>query len=664
MFVFKAAVLGGGTMGGEIAQTIAAADIPVVVKDVDPEFVDKAIEKARGVTKSQLGSLVKKEKLTQEAADARLEEVMGLVTGTTTYEEFGDVDIVIEAVPEKMEIKKTVYAELDEATPGHAILASNTSSLSVTEIGAATLRPDKVVGLHFFWPASVMPLVELISGDQTSRETVTAAFNFAQAIRKQPITCREVPGFVVNRILTSAAGEIWRAQEEGKLSIKKIDEAVTEANVLPMGPFFLADMSGLDIALHTAEYMQQSYGDRFYVHKGMKKLVDAGKLGAKSGGDGFYKDGEPQVDGDADPDDAELADLIMLKALVEACSLLEERVSTVREIDLGMMAGAGLDPRRGLFPPFWKADLEGLDTMLEKLEKYSESHGERFAPPRILKRLVAQGRLGLKSGQGFYAYPQGDGEGAVKLEKRGEVAIAWLANPPMNAISPDVIADLGKVWEQVKADDELKAMVVYSSLPVVYSAGADIKAFTKMDSPEKGAELINNGHALLRELGQSSVSTVAAVNAIAYGGGCELAMACDFRVAAESAVFGQPEINLGIIPGFGGTQRLARLVGPSKALQMNLTGDAVLAKEAREWGLADDLVPDEELLEVALSWARKLAQQAPLAVEQVKLVSNKGDLDEGIEAEKQGFATVFLSEDGREGISAFLQKRKAKWQGK
>ena len=297
------------------------------------------------------------------------------------------------------------------------------------------------------------------------------------------------------------------------------------------------------------------------------------------------------------------------------------------------------------------------------MEKYEESHGERFAPPRILKRLVAQGRLGLKSGQGFYAYPQTDADGTVKLEKRGEVAIAWLANPPMNAISPQVIQDLGKVWEEVKADDELKAMVVYSSLPVVFSAGADIKAFTSMDEAG-GAELINTGHALLRELGQNRVSTVAAVNAIAFGGGCELAMACDFRVAADSAVFGQPEINLGIIPGFGGTQRLPRLVGPSKALEMNLTGDAVLAPEASRWGLADALVPDEELFDTAVAWAKKLAGQAPLAVEQIKQVANKADLDEGIEAEKQGFATAFLSEDGREGISAFLQKRSAKWQGK
>ncbi len=663
MFVFKAAVLGGGTMGGEIAQVIANADIPVVVKDVEREFVDKALEKAKGVTKSQLDRLVSKEKLTQEQADARLDEVMGLITGTTTYDEFGDVDIVVEAVPERMEIKKAVYRELDEVTPGHAILASNTSSLSVTEMGRETLRPGKVVGFHFFFPASVMPLVEIISGEDTSRDTVTTAFNFAQAIRKQPITCREVPGFVVNRILNSGVGEVWREQEEKGLSIKKIDEGIAAANVTPMGPFFLIDMLGLDTVLHVAEYLNESYGDSFYVHKGMQKLVAEGKLGAKSGGEGFYSDGEPNIDGDADPDTEELADLIMLKSFVEACKVLEEGICTVREIDLGMMAGAGLDPRRGLFPPFWKADLEGLDTILEKLERYEESHGERFAPPRTVKRLVAQGRLGLKSGQGFYSYPQTDAEGTVKLEKRGEVAIAWLANPPMNAISPQVIQDLGKVWEEVKADGEIKAMVVYSSLPVVFSAGADIKAFTSMDE-SSGAELINSGHALLRELGQSRVSTVAAVNAIAYGGGCELSMACDFRVAAESAVFGQPEINLGIIPGFGGTQRLPRLVGPAKALEMNLTGDAVLAPEAAEWGLADDLVPDEELFETAFAWARKLAQQAPLAVEQIKQVSNTADLDDGIEAEKQGFATAFLSEDAKEGISAFLGKRSARWQGK
>ncbi|HZO05819.1 MAG TPA: 3-hydroxyacyl-CoA dehydrogenase family protein [Solirubrobacterales bacterium] len=290
MFVFKAAVVGAGTMGGEIAQAIASSDIPVVLKDIDQEFVDHGLEKAREVTKGQLDRLVEKEKLTEEQASARLEEVIGLIEGTTTYDSFGDVDLVIEAAPEKMEVKQAVFAELDEVTPGHAILASNTSSLSISEMGEATLRPEKVVGFHFFYPASVMPLVEIVEGDETDPEAVQAAYNFAQAIRKQPITCAEVPGFVVNRILNSAVGEIWRAQAEQGLSIKKIDEAITAANVAPMGPFFLGDLLGLDTILHVAEHLQASYGDRFYVHPMMRELVEAGKLGQKTG-QGYYAHG-------------------------------------------------------------------------------------------------------------------------------------------------------------------------------------------------------------------------------------------------------------------------------------------------------------------------------------------------------------------------------------
>jgi enoyl-CoA hydratase/3-hydroxyacyl-CoA dehydrogenase len=666
MFVSKAAVVGGGTMGGEIAQAIAAADIPVVVKDIDQKFVDAALDKARAVTEGQLGRLVKKEKLTQEQADARLAEVMGLITGTTSYAEFGDVDFVVEAVPEKMEIKQAVFREIDAATPGHAILSSNTSSLSITEIGEATLRADKVVGFHFFYPASVMPLVEVIVGEDTSQETATAAYNFAQAIKKQPIVCGEVPGFVVNRILMATIGEIWRAQEENGLSLKAIDEAIAAAKVAPMGPFFLTDLLGLDTVYHVAAHLNESYGDSFYVHQGLKGLVEEGKLGAKSGGEGFFKDGEQTIPGEAAPDAEELVAMFTCRALIEACLLVEEGICSVRDIDLGMMAGAGLDPRRGLLPPFWKADVEGLDTVLERMEQLEEKHGERFATPITLKRLVTQGRLGLKSGQGFYPYPQAD-EGeqpeTVKLETRGDVAIAWLANLPMNAISPDVIRDLKTIWEKVNASGDVGAMVIASSVPVVFSAGADIKAFTTMDQ-ESGAELINTAHALLREFGTSPVATIAAVNSIAFGGGCEVAMACDVRIAAEAAVFGQPEIKLGIIPGFGGTQRLPRLVGENKALEMNLVGDAVLSEEALELGLVNRVVPDHELFETALMWGRKLAAQAPLAKGQIKAVSAKGEIDAGIEAEKAGFAAAFQSEDAKEGISAFLGKRTPKWSGK
>jgi enoyl-CoA hydratase/3-hydroxyacyl-CoA dehydrogenase len=662
MFVFKAAVVGAGTMGGEIAQVIAAADIPVILKDVKQEFVDVGLQKAREVTEQQVARLVKKEKITEEQGREQVEAILGRITGTTSYEGFGDVDLVIEAVPERMEIKQAVFAELDAITPGHAILSSNTSSLSITEIGDATSRPEKVCGFHFFYPASVMPLLEIVVGDETDPDTVQAAYNFAQAIRKQPITCAEVPGFVVNRILSAAISEVYMAQEEGGLSIQQIDAQIQEAKRAPMGPFFLVDLLGLDTVLHVSEHMVNSYGDeRFYVHKGMQRLVGEKQLGAKTGGAGFYKEGQPQIEGDAEPP-ADLPDRMAGKALIEACLLLEEGVAATRAIDLGMMAGAGMDPRRGILPPLMWADITGLDVVLEQLEQFSEQHGERFAPPQILRRLVAQGRLGQKSGQGFFPWPRPDegSEGPVQLETRDGYAIAWLNNPPANSLSPEVLEAFRRVWEQV--DGKVPALVLASGNPLVFSAGADIKAFTRM-SESNGAEMLSAMNDLLRSLERSRTVTIAAVNAIAYGGGNEIAMACDIRIAADSAVFGQPEVNLGIIPGFGGTQRLPRLVGTSKALEMNMTGDALLADSAYEFGLANQVVPDHELLDTAVLWARKLAGKAPIAVEQIKRVSANGDLDAGLTAEQEGFITAFTSEDAKEGISAFLGKRSPHWKG-
>ena len=282
MFVFKAAVVGAGTMGGEIAQVIANADIPVVLKDVEERYVEQGLEKANSLWQARVDA----GKLTAEEHERKL----ALIAGTTQYDSFGDVDFVIEAVPERIEIKQSVFAELHEVTPGHAILASNTSSLSVTEMAQATGRPDKVVGFHFFYPASVMRLIEVIEGEDTSPETAQAAVSFAQAIRKAPIRCGEAPGFVVNRILNSGASELWRLQEESGIDVKELDRVVAESKAAPVGPFFLADLIGLDTVLHVAEHLHGAYGDAFYVHAGMRALVAEGKLGAKTG-EGFYDHG-------------------------------------------------------------------------------------------------------------------------------------------------------------------------------------------------------------------------------------------------------------------------------------------------------------------------------------------------------------------------------------
>ena len=288
MFVFKAAVVGAGVMGGEIAQVIAAADIPVVLKDVEQKFVDTGLAKAREVTQGQVGKLVKKGKLTEEQAAAEAERILANITGATSYDGFGDVDFAIEAVPEKMAIKHAVFAELDAATPGHAVLASNTSGLSITEIADATQRPDKVVGFHFFWPASYMRVIEVIEGEDTSAETVQAASTFAQQIRKVAIRAAECPGFVVNRILVSTASEAWRYQDESGIDVEELDEFIKEQTQMPMGPFRVADMSGLDTVVKVARDMRDAYGDRFYVHKGMEERVERGDLGAKTG-KGFYE---------------------------------------------------------------------------------------------------------------------------------------------------------------------------------------------------------------------------------------------------------------------------------------------------------------------------------------------------------------------------------------
>ena len=280
MFVFRAAVVGAGTMGGEIAHTIAAADIPVVLKDVDQRCVDQGLNKARSIWQARVDA----GKLDPAERDRQL----GLITGTTGYEGFGDVDFVIEAVPERMELKQTVFAELDEVTPGHAVLASNTSSLSITEIGEATGRPDRVVGFHYFYPASMMRVIEIVEGQDTSMETAQTAANFASAIRKMPIRCGDAPGFVVNRILNAAVSELWRYQAETGIAIPELDRAVTEAKAAPMGPFYLTDLLGLDTVLHVAEHLHEAYGERFFVHPEMQALVAAGDLGAKTG-KGFYE---------------------------------------------------------------------------------------------------------------------------------------------------------------------------------------------------------------------------------------------------------------------------------------------------------------------------------------------------------------------------------------
>jgi enoyl-CoA hydratase/3-hydroxyacyl-CoA dehydrogenase len=345
--------------------------------------------------------------------------------------------------------------------------------------------------------------------------------------------------------------------------------------------------------------------------------------------------GEGAASSEADP-----AVRVELAVLREACLILDEGVCSAREIDLAAAAA-------GLRPPLQAADESGLEDLLARLAE----------PPVILRRLSAQGRLGVASGQGFFAYPRpdaGHADGPVKLETRGAVAIAWIDNPPANAITVELVEALRSTWARVR--ERSRALILASASRQLFCAGADIKAFAAMDADTQ-AGLVEAMQSLLLDMGRSGVVTIAAVNGLAYGGGCELAMGADIRLAARSASFAQPEIKLGLVPGFGGTRRLARLIGEGRALELNLTGEPIDALEAWELGLVNRVVPDHELLDTALNWAERFARAPRAAVEEIKRLAADGALEAGLEREKAAFARVFETADAREGVDAFISRR-------
>jgi enoyl-CoA hydratase/carnithine racemase len=252
----------------------------------------------------------------------------------------------------------------------------------------------------------------------------------------------------------------------------------------------------------------------------------------------------------------------------------------------------------------------------------------------------------------------------VKAEVRDGILYVTIDRPKvLNALNGQTVEEIYKVFAEGRDDANVKAVILTGGGEKAFVAGADINELAQK-TPITGKDTSERGQFILSFIERFPKIVIAAINGFALGGGCELAMACDFRIAAESASFGQPEIDLGIIPGFGGTQRLPRLVGEAKALEMNLIGQPISAAQAYEFGLAHEVVPDHELFDTSLGWARKLAGQAPVAVGQIKKVSAQPDLDAGIEAEKEGFVAAFGSEDAREGIGAFLGKRKPQWKGR
>ena len=406
MYIFKAAVVGAGTMGGEIAQVITYSGLPVVMKDIDQGMLDKGMEKVRSVYQRR----VDRGKMSAGDMQAKLD----LVTPTLTYDEFGDVDIVVEAVPEKMAVKRAVFKELEGICPEETIFASNTSALSISEMGAATGKPHKVIGMHFFNPAHVMKLVEVIPGLDTSQETVDDVVMFAESLRKIPVVVQECPGFLVNRLLMPYLNEATKALEEGAATATEIDQAVV-AWGMPMGPFTLMDMLGIDVCGHVGDYLYAEYGERMSPAPLFAKLLEAGRLGEKSGA-GFYDHpgGESaavkgmievlQSSSEVPSGTSFSVERVMLPLVNEAALCVQENVASISDIDMSMVAGTGMTYGGERIGPLAIADKIGLDVVVEQLAKLEQELGPRFRPSRPLKLRVRAGHLGEKTGKGFHEH--------------------------------------------------------------------------------------------------------------------------------------------------------------------------------------------------------------------------------------------------------------------
>jgi len=641
------AVLGAGNMGHGITEVVAMAGYEVTMRDIEDEYVENGYENIEW----SLNKLDEKDRLNESPDDVlnRIETTTDLAAAVE------GVDLVIEAAPEQLSIKCDVFEELAEVAPDDALLATNTSSLSITEIQAAADDPSRVVGMHFFNPPVKMALVEVIYGAETSDEAAETAYEFVETLDKTPIYVRkDVNGFVVNSVLGPFMDEpAWMVSND-EATIREADAAMVHERGYPMGPFELADLTGIDVGYHVRKEAGKD------IPPFIQEKVDAEELGRKTG-EGYYVY-ENGPGPDYEPEDADDFDTLRVEARMinEAAKLIGNDVATPDAVDTGMRLGAG-------FPegPCARADKLGLDVVLEKLRSLLEETGEeRFDPADYLVELVEAGETGTDAGKGFYEYTtEGLGDYHylnADLDDRGVLTVELDRPERLNALSRDLMEEIEHVLDHAPVDD-VRCVVFEGAGDRAFSAGADVTGFAET----KPTEMMEVTPVFVA-VDDFPRPTIAKVRGYCLGGGLELALACDLRVATEDAQFGAPEIGLGLIPGGGGTQRLLRILGETRAKELVFRGNRIDADSAENWGLINRAVSEDDFEDTVAEFVDDLAGGPPIALKIAKQVMNDGrdvDLDAGLRLESQGFGLLFSTEDAREGTAAFAEDRDPEFTG-
>ena len=551
------AIIGAGNMGSGIAQKSAQEQFDVQMVDREEQWV----ERGQSIIANFLDEAIERRIFRETEA----EQIKARITGVVGTENVAkDTDLVIEAVFEDFDIKTAVFATLDEVCDEHTILASNTSSLSVNALAEATGRPDRFVGLHFFYHPAKNRLIEIIPAETTSKQSLDAVEQYCKTMGKVVIICKDRPGFVVNRFFVPWLNEACLLLQEGVASAAAIDAVAEKVFRIGMGPFALMNLTGPPIALHSTDYLaEQLHCPRYTGAANLRKMVEEG---------GMWDIGEDSECSDEAA--AIIQQRLMGQVFAVSAQIVEEEICSMEDVDRGAKVGL-----RWALGPFELANRIGISEAVSMAQSYADL--AEFELPNWFAELTEPLEFNY-----------------VDTHVDGEVATVRINRPEaMNALNEVVVEQLGNALDSLNSREDIKTIVV-DGAGKAFVAGADVKFFVdkiQADSFPDIYEFTARGHEVLNKLENSDKTTIALTTGLALGGGLELALACDYRIGTRRTQFRFPETSIGIYPGLGGTQRTPRICGIEAARFAVLAGNFLDAGSAASLGLLTHLVDPSEV---------------------------------------------------------------------